>query len=124
MRREENPATALVQDYCAHVGAYTCNKEKQRKSDLYHDVLGYYWCNFHRYRGELLLWASQHDWIQIAFSSSVVNLETRQCTRYAIGDDSCKKDDRQSLWETAVLLGTDDMVMSAYRYVFGQLEEI
>lgn len=77
MRREENPATALVSDCCAHTGVTTCQKLNQRKRDLYRDPLGYYWCAPHRYRGELLLWAAQHDYPQIAFSGGVIMFDRR-----------------------------------------------
>jgi hypothetical protein len=96
----------------------------QRKRDLYKDPLGYYWCQLHRYRGELLLWASEHEWSHIAFYGALLFLDTGRSRYYAIGDDTCKPDDRRSLWEMAVLAGTDDMILSAYRYVFSEVEEL
>lgn len=115
MRPLENVATALASDCCSHTGPNSCQKSNQCKRDLYRDPLGYYWCKAHHYRGELLLWGSQHDYPHIAFYGRM---------RYAIGDDTCRPDDRQSLWEKAILLGTDDMILAAYRYVWGELEEI
>lgn len=124
MRSSENPATALMSDCCSHTGEITCWKTKQRKKDLYRDPLGYYWCDLHKYRGHLLLWGSRHGYPHIAFHGSLIWLEVGGCMHYAIGDDSCRREDRQTLWEMAILLGNDDMILSAFRYVYSVLEEI
>lgn len=124
MRRTAEAAIALLKDCCRHTGPGTCAKDNQLKENLYRDPLGYHWCNLHKYRGELLLWASTHGWPAISYHGQVLMIDTATIRRYAIGDDSCKPDDRQSLWEMAVLAGTDDMILSASRYVWSSVEEI
>jgi len=124
MRPHAKAAIALVEDCCSHTGATTCIKENQLKRDLYRDPLGYYWCHLHKYRGELLLWASEHGWPAIAYYGQLIIFELKRPMYYAIGDDRCKPDDRRALWEMAVLAGNDDMILSAFRYVYSVLEEI
>lgn len=72
------------------------------KSDMLQDARGRYWCPKHRNRGELFNWAAKYNYPSLQFSGKM---------RYAIGVPG--NADNRPFWETAVLMGKEDMIAAA-----------
>jgi hypothetical protein len=74
-----------------------------RKTEMYVDALGYFWCEDHKHRGELIQWAANHHYPAIRFD------------RFAIGVEGGS--DNQMLYEVAAVVGRDEMIWEALSYV-------
>lgn len=104
-----------VADILARQAYYSCSGEdcgygacivKMLKSDMLKDSCGHSWCPKHQHRGELLNWAAQNNYPAITFKGEM---------RYAIGVPGYA--DNKMFWDTAILMGSDDMINAATKAV-------
>ena len=78
---------------------------KMFKSDMLASTCGY-WCPTHQHRGKLLNWAAENNYPAITFRGKM---------RYAIGVAGYAEN--KMFWETAVLMGNEDMMNAAIAHV-------